>query len=954
MADKRPLTLNANGTKELLQPSNSLDIGGYTLPNTAGSTDDLLVMGAANAEWTPLSTVIDGNAYDKTGWDVSVFSEVTLTFTDGTRTVAIAPVGANASYYIAGTKYTFTVEQSVVIDDTEGMWYIYFDGSTLTASQTTWTYDDTQCMVMSLYWDATNNVNIGWQSDLHSWLMQQRLHNYLHDTFGTRFDSGLGVAEATTSTINVAIGKLFDEDVQVSITDEVGSGWWDQVLSPLTAPIYYRSGAGVWRKLAASTSLCYLDTNVPQTNIFSGTWQWAAVAVARYFAYWVVASGDSEYPVYLVPGQEAADKLTDTIAGNLLADMDFGGLPTAEHKVIARIILRRTGAGAYYEITQIDDYRYAKDENAGAGTTVSDHGGLTGLADDDHTQYHNDTRATTWIDAGFSTTGNITIDSDSNGLVLGDDTDYSVKWDGNNAVHTISKGAFEFDGGSIRLPTFTTTERDLLTPVEGFIIYNSTTISVEKYEDSTWGAGRYTLPTNGSPEDFLKRTALGYEWTTSFTSTLTVGAIHTTGNITIDSDSNGLVLGDDTDYSVKWDGGDAVHTISAGAFEFDGGAIRLPIFTTGERDALSPVNGMVIYNSTTDQFESYEDGSWVYNSTVTVKDSSVALYIKTTGDDETGDGTDGNPFASIDKALEYVENWIMVGGSIYIYIEKGDYPETDPLNIQQEYGHITQLLGDYETDTLELASSSGSSGAWSIVFNTINTSYYTVNDMVLVDTATGGSDYKKAMGTMKVTSIDPGVSVTLLSTIASATMASGAVTATVSIPQVKWNRIVSFKSSIFAFTGIQTHYNCGSTEVVMLNFSTSGYTYQSIGMNFCIWNNTNGAQRGRGRIYTNSSLKTYSVGFHNMDQGIYAFPGATFAPTNTGSTSCTYGFVAYGCPIASIKSHAISCTTGLSCWYMGLFSETGGGVYLDSNSTDAVPARNTEGNFNSYMTYSLA
>jgi len=30
-------------------------------------------------------------------------------------------------------------------------------------------------------------------------------------------------------------------------------------------------------------------------------------------------------------------------------------------------------------------------------STITDHGGLTGLADDDHTQYHNDTRALTWL-----------------------------------------------------------------------------------------------------------------------------------------------------------------------------------------------------------------------------------------------------------------------------------------------------------------------------------------------------------------------------------------------------------------------------------------------------------------------------------------------------------------------------------------------------------------------------
>lgn len=41
------------------------------------------------------------------------------------------------------------------------------------------------------------------------------------------------------------------------------------------------------------------------------------------------------------------------------------------------------------------------------------------------------------------------------------------------------------------------------------------------------------------------------------------------------------------------------------------GALLLPRLTTTQRDALTPTNGMLIYNSTTGKFQGYESGAWV-------------------------------------------------------------------------------------------------------------------------------------------------------------------------------------------------------------------------------------------------------------------------------------------------------------------------------------------------------
>jgi hypothetical protein len=40
------------------------------------------------------------------------------------------------------------------------------------------------------------------------------------------------------------------------------------------------------------------------------------------------------------------------------------------------------------------------------------------------------------------------------------------------------------------------------------------------------------------------------------------------------------------------------------------GALLLPRMTTTQRDALTAVNGMLIYNSTDNKFQGYENGAW--------------------------------------------------------------------------------------------------------------------------------------------------------------------------------------------------------------------------------------------------------------------------------------------------------------------------------------------------------
>lgn len=102
-------------------------------------------------------------------------------------------------------------------------------------------------------------------------------------------------------------------------------------------------------------------------------------------------------------------------------------------------------------------------------------------------------------------------------------------------------------------------------------------------------------------------TALGYNADVSsdnLTNSTAVGA-----NAVVAA-SNSLVLGGTGANAVKVGIGT---TSPQGALDVSSttGALIVPRMTTAQRDALTAVNGMIIYNTTTNQFNFYENGAWV-------------------------------------------------------------------------------------------------------------------------------------------------------------------------------------------------------------------------------------------------------------------------------------------------------------------------------------------------------
>lgn len=375
----------------------------------------------ANDAWEGISSSGSGtdpnlvveNGFDSSGTD----SGTTITFTDGTRTLAITPTGADFTFWSNGTSYTKSAQETIQISDVEGLHFIYYNSSGVLTETTTFaaTLITSECLVAIVYWDATNNESVIFADERHGRTMDSATHLLLHQSFGAQYVSGLGLGNLVVggdgntdshAQFSVSNGVIYDEDIRIDIDD--GS---PQELDPIAQiPLLYRSGAsGEWRKVAATNfPITTTGTGRAAWNEWTGaTWQLTEVGNNDYVLVHYFASNDTRHPIIGVVGQANYATRGDAEAGapTEIKDLAFGQLDSLlpEFRAIATVIFQ-TGDGKSNTVkSSVEETENGNDYvdwrtstigsgSAGGGTGVSDHGNLSGLGDDDHTQYHNDTR----------------------------------------------------------------------------------------------------------------------------------------------------------------------------------------------------------------------------------------------------------------------------------------------------------------------------------------------------------------------------------------------------------------------------------------------------------------------------------------------------------------------------------------------------------------------------------
>jgi hypothetical protein len=366
-----------------------------------------------------------------------------ISFNEGTRTFSIAPASTSFTVWCAGKRFVKTTTETVQIPDISGLYYIYYNSSGVLSYRTTFFVWDTDAPTAYVYWNEVDNKAYFFADERHGITLDWATHEYLHRTRGAAIANGFGAnnyilngngSSDTHAKIDIADGTFFDEDLQVDITHSATptANTWEQVLQGnAEIPVFYRLN-NHWKKDVATEFPLKQGTDRPQYNLnTAGTWSTEDAQNNHFGVSWIIATNNLNEPVIAILGQ-ASYSNNGSAQAEFYTALNLDGFPIVEFRPLYKIIYECKNSYTNIpsaRITDVIDLRSVISSDQGVGTTpVSDHGSMTGLADDDHTQYLTDARhdaldhSTAMSTVALDDIGNVTAPSPTSGDFL--------KWNG--------------------------------------------------------------------------------------------------------------------------------------------------------------------------------------------------------------------------------------------------------------------------------------------------------------------------------------------------------------------------------------------------------------------------------------------------------------------------------------------------------------------------------------------
>jgi len=398
--------------------SNDTSLGGYNKTSTTGNGDEDVV-----PTERAVRAYIDGltsSQNEPTGFPLGNSNSVTVIGIDGSNSVYIEPVGASYDLFINGQRWVKTTKESVAITDVEGDHFVYFDTDGVLKQTTTFDISllYTKGYVAVVYWDAVSKEIIYLGDERHGCTMDGKTHANIHLSRGTLYNSGLALADITADGIGTS-----DTEAQFSysnglITDEDITHTIPAQSLPAEVPVFYLSGSANWRKQDATT-FPIVNTGsgrVGWNKDTSGTWSVEEAQSGYFVLMHIYATNDiNGAEMIAIMGQAEYSTITAARAGaaDEINSITKSDMPFAEFHPVATLIFETsntfTNAPKAIIRTNADgndwtDWR-TSGLTPGAGS-ITDHGSLSGLANDDHLQYF-------LVNGTRNVTGNLTVEGTS-------------------------------------------------------------------------------------------------------------------------------------------------------------------------------------------------------------------------------------------------------------------------------------------------------------------------------------------------------------------------------------------------------------------------------------------------------------------------------------------------------------------------------------------------------------
>jgi hypothetical protein len=376
--------------------------------NNLDDIGDVVITSAANGQLLEFDGTNWVNAVRPSGEPIGHEDKTgsTMSFNESTRTFSIAPVSGSHIVWCKGKRFVKTTTETTTIPDTSGLYYIYYNNAGTLTNGTSFYDWENDTPTAYIYWNATDDKAYFFADERHGITLDWATHEYLHRTRGAAIANGFGANNYTITgdgsldadaTIDIANGTFFDEDLQVDITHSASptANTWEQRLqSGAYIPIFYRLNSH-WKQDTATQFPMKQGTARVQYNLnTAGTWSTADHATNQFGITWIIATNNLGNPVIGILGQDTYATIGQAEAVSW-EDMELGDFPIFEFRPLYKIVYQ-TSTGysntPHAKLVSVVDKRVSIPLGGVPATPVSDHGSMTGLSDDDHTQYLNTAR----------------------------------------------------------------------------------------------------------------------------------------------------------------------------------------------------------------------------------------------------------------------------------------------------------------------------------------------------------------------------------------------------------------------------------------------------------------------------------------------------------------------------------------------------------------------------------